>query len=235
MAAELLDPVKPVFPDPDQAMAYPDGLLAVGGNLQPDTLRAAYRQGIFPWFDRNSPICWWSPDPREVMLPGQQHWSRSMRRFRRNSSLRIASNRAFEAVMRSCSRADQESAWITEEMIEAYLALHRIGLAHSLEAWDGEVLVGGLYGVQVGGVFCGESMFQKHTNASKLVLLTLADSLFSAGCKMIDCQFATEHLRSLGSRSIARTDYLRLLAQARNNPLNWNEVFADTMQSHSNV
>lgn len=229
MTDRLLDPYKPVFPPARLALEEPAGLLAVGGNLLPETLMTAYRQGIFPWFDQGSPFCWWSPDPREVLLPGRQHWSRSMRKYARSCSFELRTNTAFEQVMRACSRRHQGGFWITDEMIDAYASLHRAGYAHSLEAWRDDQLLGGLYGVQVGAIFCGESMFHRESNVSKLVFLCLADQLFQRGYHAIDCQFATDHLRSLGSQPIARADYLKLLAKSRDLQPGWRDQWQVTM------
>ena len=213
------------FPDPQSAETDPNGLLALGGNLSPQTLISAYSRGIFPWYDTDSPIMWWSPDPREVLMPGDQHWSRSMRKFKRDTKLRISTDLAFDEVIQACSRSDEESAWITEEMQQAYIELHKQGFAHSLEVWQEDQLVGGLYGVALGSLFCGESMFSRASNSSKLAYLSLAEHLFNCGFSLIDCQFETDHLRSLGSKSIGRTEYLAHLDTAlRTNP-KWPSAF----------
>jgi len=224
----ILDSVTPEFPSIEEAELTPNGLLAVGGNLQADTLITAYRSGIFPWYDQESPIMWWSPDPREVLLPGDQHWSRSMRRMRRDSAdanLRITTDTEFESVVEACSRSEKEGIWITDEMRDAYLELNRLGIAHSLEIWQKDTLVGGLYGVAAGAVFCGESMFHRISNSSKYVFLTLADQIFTQGFDFIDCQFETEHLRSLGTRSISRALYQKYLTKALLKEPVWPSVF----------
>jgi leucyl/phenylalanyl-tRNA---protein transferase len=220
-----LNPDYPVFPAVESAEAEPNGLLAVGGYLSANMLLQAYRQAIFPWYDQYSPILWWSPDPREVVQPGHQHWSKSMLKLAKSMDYEITTDRDFASVIAACARQENSDRWITDEMIDAYTELHRIGLAHSLEVWHKQSLVGGLYGVAVGKVFCGESMFHSKTNASKLAFLSLADTLFSKGFALIDCQFETAHLRSLGSHSISRTDYTELLSEARDEEIDWPRTF----------
>lgn len=221
----FLNPKNPLFPAAETASNAPNGLLAAGGNLLPDTLRKAYAQGIFPWFDDESPILWWSPDPREAVLPGAQHWSSSMRRFARRSGLRVTSDRVFDQVVENCRNEHAEGVWITDEMRDAYCALHREGDAHSVEIWAGDDLVGGLYGVATGRIFCGESMFHRAANASKLAFLYLADTLFAHGFVLIDCQFRTDHLRSLGSRAVSRRHYLQLVRENSGDPPSWPKTF----------
>lgn len=226
--AESLD-----FPDPDTALPSPNGLLAVGGDLRPERLLRAYQAGIFPWFEEDQPILWWSPDPRMVLFPHEVHVSHSMRRFLRKSSWRVRSDTAFEAVIRACAGAREGShgTWLTEAMIAAYLALHHAGHAHSVEVWDEEELVGGLYGIAMGGVFFGESMFSRRSNASKMALIDLATRGAADGFRVIDCQVANPHLASLGARNIPRKTFRSLLPRAgdigsvavwpynRNNPI----------------
>jgi leucyl/phenylalanyl-tRNA--protein transferase len=207
------------FPDP--ALAEPDGLLAVGGDLAPERLLAAYAAGIFPWFDARSPILWWSPDPRLVLEPGSLHVSRSLRRTMRRGAFRVTADTAFERVIRRCAGRDrpgQRGTWITEEMIEAYLRLHRLGFAHSFEAWAGDALAGGLYGVSLGAAFFGESMFADRPDASKVALVRAVEWLSSRGVGLVDCQVRTEHLVSLGAREIPRRAFLARLAAALRAP-----------------
>jgi leucyl/phenylalanyl-tRNA--protein transferase len=216
------------FPAVDSALEYPNGLLAASGELTPQRLIDAYRQGIFPWYSEGEPVLWWSPQPRMVLFATQFVVSRSLRKRLRvlarggPPSLRIDS--AFEQVMRACAapRSDQEGTWITESMVEAYVELHRRGLAHSVELWDGENLLGGLYGVCLGRMFYGESMFARATDASKIALATLVRILLAEGVAMIDCQQATEHLASLGGREISRAAFCAHVAQAsQSEPIDW--------------
>ena len=204
-----------VFPDPSEA--DPDGLLAVGGDLSPERLLAAYARGIFPWFDERSPILWWSPDPRLVLDPGALHVSRRLARTVRSGRFRVTADAAFEQVIRRCAvrpRRGQRGTWITRDMREAYVALHRLGFAHSFEAWEGEDLAGGLYGVSLGGAFFGESMFADRVDASKVAFVRSVDWLRAHGIGLVDCQVRTEHLVSLGAREIPRPDFLARLAAA---------------------
>lgn len=197
------------FPDP--ALAEPDGLLAVGGDLSPDRLIAAYRQGIFPWFSEESPILWYSPHERFVLFPEELKISKSMRQLLRSNRFRVTNNRAFDQVIAACAaqpRRNQDGTWITAGMQEAYRRLHRLGYAHSVEIWRDNALVGGLYGVAIGSVFCGESMFSAEANASKTALITLCQS---QAYLLIDCQVYTDHLASLGARMIPREIYEAIL------------------------
>ena len=199
----------PVFPDAREADE--NGLLAAGGNLQPRTLLAAYRSGIFPWYERGGPILWWSPDPRMVLIPSDFHCSRRLARRMRQGDLRLTRNKAFVDVMRGC--ADRpEGTWIHAEMIDAYRELFVLGYAQSVEVWQGDVLVGGLYGVHIGRVFFAESMFSRVTDASKLALADLVRQADQAGWLMVDCQFHTSHLASLGAAEIPRERFLETLA-----------------------
>ncbi|MDX1705456.1 leucyl/phenylalanyl-tRNA--protein transferase [Pseudidiomarina sp.] len=202
------------FPNPALALTEPDGLLAFGGDLSPERLQAAYRQGIFPWYGADDPILWWSPDPRTVFTPGSLHCSRSMRRFIRQTELKVTLNRDFPAVIRHCADAHKTAGtWIHPEMISAYIELHTLGQAHSIEIWHQHQLVGGMYGVAVGGIFCGESMFHYRTNASKLALLVFCQNFFAAGGELLDAQVDNPHLQSLGAWSLPRIQYLALLNQ----------------------
>ncbi len=223
MRLPLLDPDLPVFPPPERAARAPNGLLAAGGNLTVATLRDAYRRGIFPWFEAGQPPLWWSPDPRAVIFPDQIHISRTMARELRRDRYRITSDQCFGAVIRRCTapRGGQAGTWILPEMIAAYEALHAAGDAHSVECWiDGE-LAGGLYGVAVGSIFCGESMFSGQANASKLALIHLARGLSAGGFTLIDCQVGNPHLESMGATEIPRAAFLAHLAQAREPILPW--------------
>ena len=207
------------FPDP--ALAEPDGLLAVGGDLSPERVLAAYAQGIFPWFDDQSPILWWSPDPRLILDPGDLHVSRSLERTLRRGTFRVSADTAFERVIRRCAERDrpgQAGTWITEEMVEAYVRLHQLGVAHSFEAWEGDALAGGLYGVSLGSAFFGESMFADRRDASKSAFVRAVEWLDSRGVGLVDCQVRTEHLVSLGAREVPRRVFLERLRAALERP-----------------
>ena len=207
------------FPDPRRA--EPDGLLAVGGDLAPERLLAAYAAGIFPWYSAESPILWWSPDPRLVLEPSRLHVPRSLARTRRRAPFRFSADTAFEQVIRGCAgvdRPDQDGTWITPAMIDAYCQLHRRGFAHSFEAWEGEALVGGLYGVSLGAVFFGESMFTTRPDASKLALVESVEWLSARGIRLIDCQVWTEHLARFGAESWSRERFLAALAEGLERP-----------------
>lgn len=203
------------FPPTQQALTDPNGLLAVGGDLSPRQLLAAYRQGIFPWFDDSQPILWWSPNPRLVISPANLHVSRSMRKLLQKRPFTITTDRAFTDVMRACAepRKHQDGTWISEQMITAYQTLHRLGHAHSVEVWQQEVLVGGLYGIHIGKVFFGESMFSRISNASKYGFIMLVLRLQQRGFKLIDCQVHTPHLASLGAEEIPRNAFEKLLLE----------------------
>lgn len=201
------------FPPIEHALDDPNGLLAAGGDLSPQRLLDAYRRGIFPWYDKDQPILWWSPSPRAVLFPDQLHVSRSLRKTLRRQTYRVTLDTAFERVIRSCSepRTYSEGTWITEEMIAAYVRLHELGFAHSVEAWQGEELVGGLYGVALGKIFFGESMFSNATDASKVAFVHLVNQLQAWGFQLIDCQVENPHLVSLGSIVIGRSHFKGLL------------------------
>ncbi len=207
------------FPDP--ALAEPNGLLAVGGDLSPERLLTAYAEGIFPWYDERTPILWWSPDPRLVLEPERLHVSRSLQRTIRRGTYRVTADTSFERVMRGCAereRPDQDGTWITPDMIEAYVRLHRLGFAHSFEAWHGDTLAGGLYGVSLGAVFFGESMFADLTDASKVAFVSAMEIMREKGIGLVDCQVRTDHLVSLGAHEIARRVFLDRLAAALRQP-----------------
>ncbi len=203
------------FPPTEEALDYPNGLLAVGGDLSPARLIAAYRRGIFPWFEEPQPVMWWSPDPRSVLFPADLHISRSLRRTLRRDRFIMSVNRHFQAVMRGCAaaRRDGPGTWIGSAMQSAYYALHKQGLAHSVEVFDDTGgLVGGLYGVALGGAFFGESMFSVANDASKVALVGLVDILSRGRFQLIDCQVESEHMNSLGARNISRLDFEHMLA-----------------------
>ena len=197
---------------PDVSLATRDGLLAIGGDLSVDRLLLAYRSGIFPWFEIEQPILWWSPDPRFVLFPNKLKISKSMQQFLKKTSLKVSFNKAFDEVIRNCSkikREGQEGTWITKNMISAYTKLHHLGFAKSVEVWDKKTLVGGLYGIDLGNnVFCGESMFSKSSNSSKLAFIKLIEN---NNYKLIDCQVYTDHLKSLGAEEISRDSFLNII------------------------
>jgi leucyl/phenylalanyl-tRNA--protein transferase len=201
------------FPPVEQALRQPNGLLAAGGNLTPERLLDAYRHGIFPWFNADDPILWWSPDPRMVLFPSEFKVSHSLRKTLRNQVFEVSTDTAFEQVMRACAapRDGQSGTWIHDDMISAYTRLHRLGHAHSVETWKDGELVGGLYGVAIGRMFYGESMFSRSNDASKVALAQLAAQLHRWNFGMIDCQMNTPHLESLGAREISRTDFIQNL------------------------
>jgi leucyl/phenylalanyl-tRNA--protein transferase len=211
----ILDPNNPnqEFPPVDQAELDPDGLLAIGGDLSTTRLLIAYRSGIFPWYSDGQPILWWSPDPRTILYPKQFRKSRSLRKDIRNSNLTITIDQAFEDVIAACAapRQNQPGTWITDEMQQAYLNLFKQGDAHSVEVWEQSRLIGGLYGVAVGKVYFGESMFSSRSNASKIALLFLCEKLTEWGYELIDCQVYSEHLISLGAEEIPRSEFCKLL------------------------
>ena len=201
------------FPPLEQALEDPPGLLAAGGDLSSERLLAAYRRGIFPWYSPGQPILWWCPDPRTVLFPAQFRRHRSLAKTMRNKDLDISFNRDFEAVIDACAapRARSPGTWITPEMRAAYVELHRLGFAHSVEVRSAGVLIGGLYGVRLGGVFFGESMFSRARDGSKIALAHLAASAPASGIMLIDCQMPSAHLASLGARSLPRAQFQALL------------------------
>jgi leucyl/phenylalanyl-tRNA--protein transferase len=210
-ALPWLDPDELWFPDPATALRHPNGLLAAGGDLRPERLLLAYQLGIFPWYEADQPPLWWSPDPRMVLFPHEVHVSRSMQKFLRRHPYTLRSDTAFSQVMQLCGSTRAEGTWISPAMLEAYHALHQLGHAHSVEVWEGGELVGGLYGVALGRMFFGESMFSLRPNVSKLALIDLATRLPTAGYHLIDCQVANPHLASLGARNLARSRFRQLL------------------------
>lgn len=239
----------------DQRIQFPgeddideSGIVGVGGNLSPGMILSAYEQGVFPWYSSDEPIIWWNPAERAVLLPGKLHISQSMKRFLKKTNFTVTFDQAFSAVIRSCreiERPGQDGTWITDEMLEAYCELHRLGYAHSVEVWDtgcsienpagepadeskgtplgepaGEPIgtpIGGLYGLQAGTAFFGESMFSLVPNASKMALIFLYRHLMSLGMSMIDCQVMNDHLASFGAITISRSEYMQLLQNSLNN------------------
>jgi len=218
----LLAPNDPAawFPDVSEAMTEPDGLLAVGGDLSIRRLVAAYSRGIFPWYGRGDPILWWSPDPRTVLLPEEVHVSRSLRKLLRRGRFQVTMDRDFDAVIDACAapRDADGGTWLVPEMIAAYRALHVHGLAHSVEVWHDGELAGGLYGIAIGGVFFGESMFTRVDNASKVALVHLCRRLADWRFGLIDCQVLTGHLLSMGAHQMPRREFVRLVAALRDRP-----------------
>lgn len=202
-----------MFPNPESA--GPDGLLAAGGDLSPETLVTAYANGIFPWYNEGQPILWWCPDPRTVLRPDSVHISRSLGKRIRNAGFRITLNTAFAEVIHHCADSRKNhpdgGTWITKKMESAYTQLHEIGIAHSVEAWQGEELAGGLYGVSLGRMFFGESMFSLARDASKVALVALCRHLVKNGFPLIDCQVSSEHIHSMGAIKIPRTEFLAIV------------------------
>lgn len=198
------------FPPVEQALIDPNGLIAVGGDLSPARLVQAYARGIFPWFNEDDPVLWWSPDPRMVLFVDEMRVTRSLRKVLRNGPYRVTLDTAFREVMLGCAepRPDQEGTWITDDMLDAYDELAARGLAHSVEVWDADGLAGGLYGVALGRMFYGESMFSRRSNASKVGLACLVAQLARWGFELVDCQMSTDHLASLGAREIPRADFV---------------------------
>jgi leucyl/phenylalanyl-tRNA--protein transferase len=208
------------FPPLHTALAQPNGLLAVGGDLSPKRLIAAYRRGIFPWFNEGEPILWWSPNPRMVLFPQELRVSRSLRRSLKKGNYEIRMDSAFDEVIRGCAapRGGHCGTWIHEEMISAYRTLHEMGLAHSVEIWMDQELVGGLYGVGLGKAFFGESMFSRVSDASKIAFVHLVRQLDRRGFEIIDCQMKTTHLASFGAREIPREEFSQKLKELVNYP-----------------
>ncbi len=211
-----LDPRYIEFPPIESALGDPNGLLAAGGDLTSRRLVEAYRRGIFPWYEEGQPILWWSPDPRLILLPENIHISKSMTKVIRKGVFTVTADTAFEDVICSCSdipRDGQSGTWIIDDMIEAYIELHNLGYAHSIEVWEDKTLVGGLYGIAIGAAFFGESMFSKVANASKMALISLSAHLVSKQYQLIDCQMETEHLKSMGAKVISRKQFQSLLTK----------------------
>jgi leucyl/phenylalanyl-tRNA--protein transferase len=194
--------------------ASPEGILAFGGDLSPERLFLAYRSGIFPWFEAGEPILWWSPNPRMVLFFDELKVSKSMRNILNRAIFKVTFNQDFRAVISNCQnvkRDGQNGTWITNEMIEAYCKLHELGIAKSVEVWKDDKLVGGLYGIDLGHVFCGESMFSLESNASKVAFISLVNQLKSENYQVLDCQVYNEHLESLGCRELNRDDFIKII------------------------
>jgi leucyl/phenylalanyl-tRNA--protein transferase len=208
------------FPRVSEALTEPDGLLAVGGDLGIKRLVAAYRQGIFPWYSQGDPILWWSPDPRTVLVPSDVRISRSLGKLLRKGVFGVTMDRDFAAVINACAlpREPDGGTWLVPEMISAYRALHIHGVAHSVEVWKDGALAGGLYGVAIGGIFFGESMFTRVDNASKVALVQLCQRLNRWGFGLIDCQVLTPHLVRMGARQIPRHSFIRMVEHLRDLP-----------------
>ena len=206
------------FPPASSALHEPNGLLAVGGCLDPEWLLAAYVKGLFPWYEAGQPILWWSPDPRAILFPNELHVSRRLQRTIRKSSVRMSADTDFAAVIEACAAPRQytEETWITPQMREAYTTMHSLGWAHSFEAWDDDELIGGLYGLAIGNVFFGESMFSRRTDASKIAFVNGVAYLRDRGFELIDCQVWSHHLKTLGARTMPREEFLELLSSLCN-------------------
>ena len=220
-----LDPndVEAPFPNVEHALKEPDGLLAIGGDLSPLRLLRAYRQGIFPWYNNDQPILWWSPDPRNVLFPERLKVSRSLRKALRNNKFNVTADTAFRRVIQCCAepRKSCNDTWLTRDMIEAYCRLHTMGYAHSVESWYEGELAGGLYGLSIGKIFFGESMFARRNDASKIAFFWLVERLRQWGYALIDCQVASAHLASLGAETIPRPDFVSMLERHCDLPTPW--------------
>ncbi|MCU4674677.1 leucyl/phenylalanyl-tRNA--protein transferase [Catenovulum sp. 2E275] len=217
-----LDDDNITFPPAQLALKNPNGLLAIGGDLSPERLLSAYHNGIFPWFSPGEPILWWSPDPRGVLFLNDLHISKSLKKSIRKSDFRFTINQAFSQVIQHCAhiRAETDGTWITDEMIYAYTQLNQKNHAYSIEVWQNEQLVGGLYGILVGGLFCGESMFHKVTDASKAAFCCLVDLCKRSGVELIDCQMQNSHLQTLGVSEISRNRFLDKLNTLKTKQIN---------------
>ena len=210
----LLDSEEIAFPDP-ALYDFEGGLLAMGGDLSPERIWFAYQNGIFPWFNPEDDILWWCPDPRFVLFPEDLKISKSMKKILREGKFTFTENKCFEEVMKNCQAAErkgQDGTWITDEMIKSYSSLHRYGKAKSIEVWENDELVGGLYGVDLGHIFCGESMFAKVSNTSKAGFIYFVEK-YKNQYQLIDCQIYTEHLASLGAKEIPKKEFLKILKQ----------------------
>lgn len=213
------------FPPLEKALREPNGLLAAGGDLSPERLIQAYRHGCFPWYQQGQPLLWWSPDPRTVLFPNELHISRSLHKVLHRGIFQVTFDHDFAAVIQACAepRSYADGTWITPSMQTAYMELHRRGIAHSVEVWQDGVLVGGLYGLAMGQLFFGESMFSRTDNASKVGFVSLVSRLKDWGFVLIDCQMPTQHLHSLGAREIPRSEFAQYLRQFldRSNTVDW--------------
>ena len=219
------DPESP-FPPVDQALENPPGLLAAGGDLSPARLVNAYRHGIFPWYSEGQPILWWSPEPRCILYPQDVHISRRLRRTYNQGQFSLSADQAFAEVIEACAgpRRDQDGTWITTDMQAAYIRLHKLGIAHSVEVWADDELAGGIYGLALGRVFCGESMFSKHEDASKIALVALCKQLQKWDFILLDCQISNPHLINMGAVEITRSGFQQYLKNAAD-PDHWGENF----------
>lgn len=227
-----LNPHDVYFPDVESALDEPNGLLAYGGDLRPQRLLSAYRNGIFPWFSEDQPILWWSPQPRMVFATAHPHVPRRLNRWLKTCAWSISADRSFREVMLRCAepREDDGGTWITSEMLEAYCQLHQLGHAHSIEVREGDELIGGIYGVAIGRMFFGESMFSRRDHASKVALLALCHGLARQGFSLLDAQVSSEHLQTLGAEELPRKEFSRRIALLVNEPEligDWNPLFAD--------
>ena len=228
------------LPDPSRALDEPNGLLAIGGTLHPDWLLASYSNGIFPWYEEGDPILWWSPDPRAVLWPEELRISRSLRRTLANERFEVTADAAFDAVIDACAepRRDAAATWITSEMATAYKRFHGLGWAHSIEAWQDGDLAGGLYGIRIGQMFFGESMFSRATDASKVALAGAVGYLQARGVALIDCQTPSEHLARLGATNMRRSEFLTHLERYREpagSPGSWQQDFAAFSRAPANT
>ncbi len=219
MFASRNNPRPEPFPPVDEANA--EGLVAIGGELSPERLLLAYRSGIFPWFEEGLPVLWWSPDPRAIIELDRLHVARRLERTMRQAKFHFTLDRSFERVMRACGEQRPEGTWITRFMIEAYTRLHELGHAHSVEAWQDDQLVGGIYGVTIGGLFAGESMFFRRRDASKIALVHLVEHLRRRGFELFDVQILNDHTLSLGATEVSRDEYLSRLQRAVQLPVEW--------------
>jgi leucyl/phenylalanyl-tRNA---protein transferase len=232
----------PVFRLSDETIAFPnpnladfDGILAVGGDLSPERLLLAYQMGIFPWYNPEDPIIWWSPNPRFVLFPNELKVTKSMRPYFNQKKFEVTADQEFQAVMRECQTQKRKGqpggTWITEQMLEGYCRLHRLGYAHSVEIWDKTELVGGLYGISLGKIFFGESMFTHVSNASKFGFIRLVEKLRELGFWLVDCQQQTKHMASMGAKSISRQQFLEYLKKNETEKTlrsNWSNLFEQT-------
>ena len=214
------------FPSTDLALEYPEGLLAMGGDLSPTRLVNAYRHGIFPWYSEEQPILWWSPVPRCVIYPEDVHISRRLRRRYNQGQFSLTADVAFAEVIEACAapRRDHDGTWITDEMLMAYIRLHELGIAHSVEVWDEDKLAGGIYGLALGRMFFGESMFSRQEDASKIALVALCRQLHQWGYTLLDCQVSNPHLLSMGAKEITRNEFHKFLIGAAE-PDHWKPDF----------
>jgi leucyl/phenylalanyl-tRNA--protein transferase len=220
------DPESP-FPPIEQALDNPQGLLAAGGDLSPARLINAYRHGIFPWYSDDQPILWWSPVPRCVLYPQAVHESRRLRRHYNQGKYSLTADQAFVQVIEACAgpRRDHDETWITDEMLQAYIHLHKLGYAHSIEVWNDDQLAGGIYGLALGRVYFGESMFSKQKDASKIALVALCRQLQQWGFTLLDCQVSNPHLLSMGAKEVSRAEFQQHLTQA-SGPDYWRQDFS---------